>query len=817
MKKTFFLTFLFLAIFSSFSQNKKNFQAQRTLKPPTIDGVIEIDEWDTTVPLEDFSLWRPETNAGKKINDSYKSIVYFSYDDQAIYVAAKLFHPGNIPVELSERDNAWNSFSELFIVSIDTYNDKENHHGFGISSAGVLVDGLWSGDWNGDGLEYDTLFEGKVQINKNNWTLEMRIPYNSIRFPESKVQDWGINFSRNIANLNESYAWSPVDTRILKWYESMGLVKGIKNIEPPTRLFLYPYGQSALNLKNNSSSSSTYSAGLDLKYGISNGFTLDVTLIPDFGQVSFDDEELNLSPFEQKFSENRAFFSEGATIFKKANGGGWGGGDFFYSRRIGQEINIEEEQFLNSNEEILDYQRNPDLINAIKLTGTTDKKLSIGLLNAITNKIYAQVRNTDNNTLRKIEVSPLTNYNVISISQQFLNDYSSVGLHNANVNRVRNGFNSNNIALTAEIYDEKRKYNLSSRIYFSNSPRFSNKNGFRGSFSLEELKGNLRFSLGWSGVDDNYNQNELGYYNQSNSQRLYGRIRYQILNESKLIRSFNNYLFFSETKKYDTFNKIRNGWRFGNNFEFQNLYKFSIDFDYTSIEKDYYETRNSGRFIVQPSNFDIQMELNSNPTKRFTYGIEYSKISYNNKQFDENKNYSRFEYNIDFRFSNKLSLGLRQQLKQTNDDVGYLQSSNNNIYFGLRNQKSIENSIDIDYRIDTNKSLSLNLRSFWSSADYREILYSLKENGYREIADFNLLESDPNTNFNIWNLDVKFKWWFSPGSNLVFLYRNQIYNRDNQSGLDYYKSLKNLFEIPVEHQVSLRINYLMDVNRFKKK
>ena len=70
------------------------------------------------------------------------------YDDDAVYVGAYLHHPGDIPMELSERDNPWDSFSELFFVSIDTYNDKENHHGFGITSAGAIVDGLWSGDWN---------------------------------------------------------------------------------------------------------------------------------------------------------------------------------------------------------------------------------------------------------------------------------------------------------------------------------------------------------------------------------------------------------------------------------------------------------------------------------------------------------------------------------------------------------------------------------------------------------------------------------------------------------------------------------------------
>ena len=68
---------------------------------------------------------------------------------------------------------------------------------------------------------------------------------------------------------------------------------------------------------------------MDIKYGLSNSFTLDATLIPDFGQVTFDDEELNLSPFEQRFDENRAFFTEGANIFKKADGGDFRGGDFF--------------------------------------------------------------------------------------------------------------------------------------------------------------------------------------------------------------------------------------------------------------------------------------------------------------------------------------------------------------------------------------------------------------------------------------------------------------------------------------------------------
>ena len=129
---------------------------------------------------------------------------------------------------------------------------------------------------------------------------------------------------------------------------------------------------------------------------------------------------------------------------------------------------------------------------------------------------------------------------------------------------------------------------------------------------------------------------------------------------------------------------------------------------------------------------------------------------------------------------------------------------------------SIENSIEVQYKIDNKKNIFLNFRNFWSTATYDEKLFKLKKDGYREISDYGLLNKNPNTNFNLWNLDLNFEWWFAPGSNLVFLYRNQIFNRNNESGLDYYKSLKKLFDIPIEHQLSLRINYLIDVNRFKK-
>ena len=125
--------------------------------------------------------------------------------------------------------------------------------------------------------------------------------------------------------------------------------------------------------------------------------------------------------------------------------------------------------------------------------------------------------------------------------------------------------------------------------------------------------------------------------------------------------------------------------------------------------------------------------------------------------------------------------------------------------------------LNFEYNIDSRKYLSFRLRNFWSTAYYKDVIFDLLENGKRKIVDDDILSFDPNTNFNLWNLEFNYEWWFSPGSTITIQYKNQRFNRDNKSNLDYYKSLKNLFELPLQHQFSLRINYLIDYNKLKKR
>jgi hypothetical protein len=814
MRKYLFL-FLFFSISLNYSQDRKEIEVKRFQTPPVIDGKLNDLHWLNSNPAKNFERWMP--NNGSKEKKGYENLVYMGYDDNNIYIAGILKNPNTIPIELSQRDNIWDVNAETFFVSINTYDDNINYQGFQVTSAGTQGDMYTSVEMSPTDWDFDTVFESKVSINDNNWTLEMKIPFSALRFPSKNIQNWGINFGRKIVESGEVYTWNFVDQINSVYAESMGLVKGIEGVTPPIRLFFYPYAQTSVDFKNGNNPLNAYSAGMDLKYGINNSFTLDATLIPDFGQVAFDEKELNLSPFEQKFDENRAFFTEGSQLFKKADTGGFRGGNFFYSRRIGDDISLNLEEVIDDNEEIINYDTKAKLINSIKLTGTTDSGLSIGIINSITDKAYANIRNINSKEIIKKLIAPLTNYNVLSLSQTALNEYSTFSFLNTNVNRGSDFNNSNNSALVIDLFDNKRKFNFNASVFQSNSKSFSEIKGFRGGISLSELTGSLRFDIGWNGVDSNYYQNDLGYYNLRNDQRLWTRIKFMTFESSKLFEKIEAYLWMSERSRF--FPKIlkSRGARLGIEAISLNLEQIKASFDYTSKYKDFEETRKEDFFIYQPAEYELEFSYRSDTRKKLVYGSGIEHSYGVNEQFNEDSSETEIEFYSGYRLSNqfKVELGISNGISK--NEIGYVFDENDDIYFGNRKVKFTENNISLNYNFDSYKSLSLKLRQFWSSALYKDDFFKLKSDGNRSVSDKNTSDYDPNTNFNLWNLDLSYDWEFAPGSKITFLYRNNIFNEDNLSGISYYKSTKELFEKPINHQLSLRINYFIDFNLLKKK
>ncbi|MEJ6698740.1 MAG: DUF5916 domain-containing protein [Flavobacteriaceae bacterium] len=815
--KRFCVLFFVLFITFNYSQNRKEIKITRFNNPPKIDGIINDSQWNGLEPATEFERWMP--NNGQKEREGYESFIYLGYDDTGIYIAGKFNdpNPSLIPLEFSQRDDIWEVNADSFWLSINTNDDNLNDQGFQVTSAGTLGDTYTSGEFSEDDWNFDTVFEAKVSIDENGWNMEMKIPYSALRFPSSDIQSWGIQFSRRIIEFGEFYTWNYIDTKTSTFRESLGLLNGLKNISPPTRLFFYPYLQSSVDLNKNNRPLSGYSAGMDLKYGISNNFTLDATLIPDFGQVAFDEKELNLSPFEQKFDENRAFFTEGSQLFKKADTGGRRGGNFFYSRRIGDDINLNTDELIEDNEELMSYETKSNLVNSIKLTGTTNSGLSIGIINSITEKAYANVKDLNTQEIKNKLIAPLTNYNVVSLSQTALNKYSTFSFLNTNVNRGDDFKGSNNSALVVDLYDNDRKFNINANVFQSNSKSFSDTKGFRGGISLSELTGSLRFDIGWNGVDANYYQNDLGYYNLRNDQRLWAKVGYMTFKPTKLYEKIEAYLWMSERSRF--YPKILKslGGRIGLTLTSLKLEEIRASFDYTSKYKDFEETRKEDFFIYQPAEYELEFNYRSDTRKKLVYGSGIEHSYGVNEQFNENSSETEIEFYSGYRLSNqfKVELGISNGISK--NEIGYVFDENDNLYFGNRKVKFTENNISLNYNFNSYKSLNLKFRQFWSSALYKEDFFLLKSDGNRSVSEKNISDYNPNTNFNLWNLDLSYNWEFAPGSKITLLYRNNIFNENNLSGISYYNSTKELFEKPINHQLSLRINYFIDFNLLKKK
>tara|TARA_B100000953_G_scaffold261389_1_gene227196 strand:- start:6243 stop:6746 length:504 start_codon:yes stop_codon:yes gene_type:complete len=147
----------------------------------------------------------------------------------------------------------------------------------------------------------------------------------------------------------------------------------------------------------------------------------------------------------------------------------------------------------------------------------------------------------------------------------------------------------------------------------------------------------------------------------------------------------------------------------------------------------------------------------------------------------------------------------------------FVNKVNNNIIFGIRDQKTVENSIRANYNFNTKQGLSLSARQFWSTASFGDNSFQkLIAEGELEPTSYDTNTfRDPDANFNIWNLDLSYRWQFAPGSEAVLLYRNSIFNEDKLSELKYSDSLDNLFSKPARHNLSLRVVYFIDYNNLR--
>ena len=800
MRCIFFLFLLLLSTSTFFSQEKKEIEANRIIKPPKIDGVLNDDIWKSISGVSDFKMFEPG-NEGL-INQEYQTIIKMAYDDNAVYIAAYMFdHNANkILRQLSQRDDVFVQ-ADLFYIALNTLNDGINETRFYVTSAGTIGDSKSS--QNEEDFNYNVVFDCKTSIDNKGWYAEYKIPYNALRFPEIEIQDWSVNFYRELKNKNETHSWNFIDNK--KGNEKLynGLIKGIKDINPPVRLTFYPFAQGLVsNLDSDTETNIT--AGLDLKYGISDSFTLDLTLVPDFGQTAFDEVRLNLGPFEQTFDENRAFFTEGVELFDK--------GEIFFSRRIGGPPSGTIED-LNTNEDIIESPSNVNILNAIKISGRTKKGLGIGFLNSITERTYATIRDTVSETTRKSIIEPISNYNVFVLDQVFSGN-SSISLINTNVLRDGSDFRDANVtAGVFSIADKENRFRTSGRAIFSNVNEGEGfKTGFQSEFDIFRTEGNLRYRVGHDFANTTLDINDLGVNFRNNYNNFVAGVSYEIFEPSKLFNKYEISLTARHRRLYKPDVQTGNNLSLDSFFFTANRFAFGLDADLNSERKDYFEPRIDGRYFIYAPNFRVSTWISTDFRKKFAFDL---RGGIRNFIDDEQYNY-KIGFTPRYRVSNNFILIWEAELYTSKNNKGYIDDNGVDIYFGQRAITNLENSLQASYNFDPYKAIDLRFRNYWGTADYNDnLFFLLNQNGTLSKFDYDTSEYNPNRNFNIWNIDLSFRWRFAPGSEVSFLYRNQIFNEDDLSNINYGESLDNLFQQTAQHTFSIRVTYFIDYNNLK--
>jgi len=330
---------------------QKSVHIARTTARPVIDGALDDAAWATAARIDNFHQVNPVEYA----EPSERTEIYLLYDDDALYVAARIYTPpGEITANIMRQGASITQEDSLF-VTLDPFNTQRGGYFFGLNAHGVRFDGLYRNvseyysDW-------DSIWDASAQRFDGGWTAEYEIPFKSLSF-DPNSDTWGLNFSRSLETRNEDMAWV---SRNRRWDpSSAGIMTGLSGLDQGIGLDVVP-SASLTNrrvLRNDipatpaieselDTSDDDFEPSLDLFYKLTPQMNASLTFNTDFSATEVDDRQVNLTRFGLFFPEKRDFFLREADIFEFGRiGASDGTGALsnaerqnarpFFSRRIG--------------------------------------------------------------------------------------------------------------------------------------------------------------------------------------------------------------------------------------------------------------------------------------------------------------------------------------------------------------------------------------------------------------------------------------------------------------------------------------------------
>lgn len=826
IRTSFFFIFITGILFSPLTltaQDTRSVNAHPLNSSIRIDGHLDEDAWNQAEIVTDFRQFSPDEGSPA----TQQTEVRILYGEGGIYVGAIMYddNPSQIEQTLGRRDDF--NRADWFVVSFDSYFNRQNAYTFGVNAAGIQYDGIRSsgGFGGGPGLSgvddsWDAVWYSDVRVTNEGWIVEMQIPYSMLRFPEIEVQTWGVHFTRRIPRFGELSEW-PLVPRVERdnLIAQYGLLQEIRNIEPRPNIQVRPYMVSGFNTSENPTvpgevvTDMNIDVGGDVKVGLGPNVTLDATINPDFGQVEADPAVLNLTAFETFFDEQRPFFVEGIEIYQFSVGRG----DLVYTRRIGAEDPI---------------------IGATKLSGRTEKGLSFGVLGASTGDNF----------------DPSRNYGVTRATQQ-IGDFSSFGgiltFYDSPIKRRAGRRRTFTGGADWDLRFADNNFGFKGYTAFTHrrlSANDESQTGFAGRLLTEKRQGTWRGFVGTEMFSDEFNPNDLGQLRQNNFVVAIGRVEHQI-NGGRPFGAFqqadaNGFIVqsFSYDKGLDTGLRINTGsnWTFRN---FQSV-EVGVSMDNIFGGYDLFETRGLGPW-GKPLTAEFQLEYETDnrrtwqlsPEGSYTYhddgGSGYmlgmrgnwnigSRIDlFANIEGEWEKGVTAWTSNESFLSSGSDWLigersappsSLNNDEYRSFDDGGELDQilsgkepfSDNAYYvplFGQRDTRSLDFTLRSTVTFTRNLSLQIYNQFFLARGKYRNFKILQDRD---TLAEFSSYPKRDEFSFNNFNSNIVLRWEYRPGST-IFLVWSQ--GRDDANQINPLSPFgPSPYERPIGTQISDTFN-----------
>ncbi len=560
-------------------------KAERIVDPVTVDGQLNENSWHRTGYSQ---FWQREPEEGKPASE--RTEVWLAYDNDAIYLAARLYdsQPESISSLLGRRDDSLDC--DWFWLYLDPFHDKRSGFAFGITPAGSVSDCVYYNDSFSDN-SWDAVWSSATSRDDLGWTVEMRIPFNQLRFNHHQEEYvWGVHFRRVLMRRNETVE-SVFIPRTAGGFVSHFLdMNGIEGINPKSLFNIIPYTVGKGTLQPDEKDQASGSFGIDAKIGLLSNLTLDLSFNPDFGQVEVDPASINLSAAETYYSEKRSFFIEGSDIFTNFGyegatnhiGANWSSPDLFYSRRIGRPPQG------SGNGEVIDSSPEwSTILGAAKLTGTVGEGWKIGAIYALTDREFAgTIRGNGNG---EVELEPLTHYSVVRTLKEFNNGRQGVGflgtlvLRDFNDPSLQKELSRSSWASGLDWWsflDKKKVWALSgwlaaSRVNGSREqiltlqqeyphyyqrpdadhveldPTATSLDGWSGRVELSKEQGNFRLHAALGAVSPGFDVQDAGYLGRSDIINGHVMIGWRDYTPGKLLRNWSISLFTQRNYNFD--------------------------------------------------------------------------------------------------------------------------------------------------------------------------------------------------------------------------------------------------------------------------